>query len=632
MFISSAQLKHSLERLKDVHPFFGTSYLAFKRAKVPVGKTMNVVLAQIGDDIMTRYYKPSASHQGFYNPFDTSKPKQRWLAPRYSNTSLQRFTKDTFRDAVIHPEKSSEWGWKPAYVQALQRHLNNRRVPAFDLAVWLFRNENWPPDTTRAVVRDRLFSEFGISKPEVRALFDTSISSQPKIEWLSSVPVLEPELLSIIGRPPGSLPEEGAALRSLELHHIGPASNFHYEPAERLNIITGDNSLGKTFLLECIWWALTGEWIEHQVQPRASVGKRSPKIISAVTVGRDEARSVTSRYNWDKQSWERPTKREMLPGFVIYARYDGSFAIWDPARLHMPDEGVASANRPKAHLLFSRDQIWNGLVGVRSQSICNGLIRDWVLWQTGGDRYIQLYGALVASLRSLSETPDGLLEPGEPVRLPFDARDIPTVRMSYGEVPVVFASAGVQRIIALAYILVWAWHEHLANSSVLRREPQRRVVLMIDEVEAHLHPRWQRVIVPALMKVVSELASAVTPQVHLATHSPMILASAETIFDEELDDLHHLKQVGSDVLLEEIPFVKRGRSDWWLISDVFGLRHPRSLPAEQVIEKAKALQLSSNPTKDSVESTNAELIRVLAPDDEFWPRWRSFALAHTVKS
>ena len=138
-------------------------------------------------------------------------------------------------------------------------------------------------------------------------------------------------------------------------------------------------------------------------------------------------------------------------------------------------------------------------------------------------------------------------------------------------------------MIAMAYVLVWAWHEHLANSELIRRSPQRRVVLMVDEVEAHLHPRWQRVIVPALMKVVSHLSPVVTPQVHLATHSPMIMASAETVFDERIDDLHHLRQEGSDVILEELPFVRRGRSDWWLMSSAFGLRHPRSLPAERAI-------------------------------------------------
>jgi len=79
-------------------------------------------------------------------------------------------------------------------------------------------------------------------------------------------------------------------------------------------------------------------------------------------------------------------------------------------------------------------------------------------------------------------------------------------------VPVLLASAGVQRIVAVAYVLVWAWFEHLANSDTIRKSPQRRLVFLIDEVEAHLHPRWQRVIVPALTDVINLLSAEITPK------------------------------------------------------------------------------------------------------------------------
>jgi len=345
---------------------------------------------------------------------------------------------------------------------------------------------------------------------------------------------------------------------------------------------------------------------------------------------KSQAATVTSRYDWKRQRWERHATSAVLPGFVVYARHDGSFAVWDPTRLHLLD---GSSGKP--FVLLNRTQIWYGLPAneksERPQWLCNGLIRDWVAWQTGGERTAEVYKTFVASLRGLSPSDKEILEPGEPVRLAGDAQDYPTVRMPYGEVPVPHASAGVQRIMALAYVLVWAWREHLQNSAMLRTEPQRRMVLMIDEVEAHLHPRWQRIIVPALMRVVAELAGVVALQVHLATHSPMIMASAETVFDQDSDELHHLRQDGRRVILEELPFVKRGRSDWWLMHEAFGLAQARSLPAEQAIETAKRLQLNSSPTQSAVKAANERLVDALAPDDEFWPRWRAFAEKHGVE-
>jgi hypothetical protein len=106
------------------------------------------------------------------------------------------------------------------------------------------------------------------------------------------------------------------------------------------------------------------------------------------------------------------------------------------------------------------------------------------------------------------------------------------------------------------------------------------------------------------------------------------MASAEPIFDEAKDDLHHLKLRGKEVILEELKFVKRGKADLWLMSDVFGLEHARSLPAEQAIEDAKKLQLTEDPSIDSITDVNNRLIRYLAQDDEFWVRWRYFAKAH----
>ena len=42
------------------------------------------------------------------------------------------------------------------------------------------------------------------------------------------------------------------------------------------------------------------------------------------------------------------------------------------------------------------------------------------------------------------------------------------------------------------------------------------------------------------MEVVDVLSDDLVVQAHIATHSPLILASAETVFDRRQDALHHL--------------------------------------------------------------------------------------------
>ncbi len=82
---------------------------------------------------------------------------------------------------------------------------------------------------------------------------------------------------------------------------------------------------------------------------------------------------------------------------------------------------------------------------------------------------------------------------------------------------------------ALAYLLVWTWQEHLRACEIRGTKPAREVVFLIDEIEAHLHPQWQRRIVNALLDVMEALTEtrSVSVQMIATTHSPLVLASAE---------------------------------------------------------------------------------------------------------
>jgi len=49
-------------------------------------------------------------------------------------------------------------------------------------------------------------------------------------------------------------------LKSTKLHGVGPVRDLSASFGERLNVITGDNGLGKSFLLDVCFWSLTGTW------------------------------------------------------------------------------------------------------------------------------------------------------------------------------------------------------------------------------------------------------------------------------------------------------------------------------------------------------------------------------------
>ena len=133
----------------------------------------------------------------------------------------------------------------------------------------------------------------------------------------------------------------------------------------------------------------------------------------------------------------------------------------------------------------------------------------------------------------------------------------------------------------MAYLMVWAWQEHQVSAGLMKRRTEQRMVVLVDEVEAHLHPRWQRQLLRLWSSAVERLSPDISVQIVVSTHSPLVMASAETVFDEEQDALLHLQLVdGGSVLLEEIPFVKHGEVGRWLTSSAFDLRHARSRKPE----------------------------------------------------
>ena len=74
----------------------------------------------------------------------------------------------------------------------------------------------------------------------------------------------------------------------LKLQHIGPAPELEVEEfGPRLNLITGDNGLGKTFLLDACWYALTRTWADgNAFYPSPDVPKEPPPAIEYAVIGK----------------------------------------------------------------------------------------------------------------------------------------------------------------------------------------------------------------------------------------------------------------------------------------------------------------------------------------------------------
>lgn len=125
------------------------------------------------------------------------------------------------------------------------------------------------------------------------------------------------------------------------------------------------------------------------------------------------------------------------------------------------------------------------------------------------------------------------------------------------------------------------------------QEPlQREAVVMIDEIELHLHPRWQREVVPALLRTFPGC------QFILTTHSPQVLGSVPAESVRLLDQFNAF----------EAPAKTRGRDSTSILVDVMGMEeHPRETVArlESIAELLDQEDLSR--AKEEIENLAREL-------------------------
>lgn len=280
-------------------------------------------------------------------------------------------------------------------------------------------------------------------------------------------------------------------LEYLRLKNTGPAHEMEMEFAPRLNLLTGDNGLGKSFLLDTAWWALTRRWPREVNRsmtrglPARPIDPARPASIRFRLSAKSKPVESTVTYSQRTEDWPFKPGRPWNAGLVVYAHADGSFSVWDPAR------NLGPRRRPLGYV-FTEAEVWHGLwtdEDGQSVPVCNGLVRDWSSWIRAQDSNAS---AMAAALRALSPgEPEEIIRPSELQRLSVDdPLDYPSLETPYaGSVPILHASAGIRRACALAYMLTWAWSEHRIAAKQLGHEVAERVIMLFDEVESCRLPK-----------------------------------------------------------------------------------------------------------------------------------------------
>lgn len=166
------------------------------------------------------------------------------------------------------------------------------------------------------------------------------------------------------------------------------------------------------------------------------------------------------------------------------------------------------------------------------------------------------------------------------------------VQTHYGWVPMRALSLGYRSMIAWVVDLASRMFEAFPDSADPLAEP---AIALVDEIDLHLHPRWQREITAHLDRLFPNVQFIVT------AHSPLVVQGAG------VTNVAVLRRVDDHVEILNDPEEVRGwRVDQILTSDLFGLRSARPVEVENLLERQQELVLVDSPT----EAQQAELAEV----------------------
>jgi len=172
-----------------------------------------------------------------------------------------------------------------------------------------------------------------------------------------------------------------------------------------------------------------------------------------------------------------------------------------------------------------------------------------------------------------------------------------------GEVPLASLSVGYQTMFAWTVDLAWRMAEHHKDSPEPLREP---AIVLIDELDLHLHPKWQR-------RVRRDL-SAVFPQVQfiVTTHSPVL---AQTYLDT---NIQIVEREGDHAKIENAPKVVRS---WRLDQVSQSLLHDLDPYSPEIVDAFRVrreLLGKSNPTaaeRQALAEANAVVAGIPSEED-----------------
>lgn len=396
---------------------------------------------------------------------------------------------------------------------------------------------------------------------------------------------------------------ENFRIDSLEINEIGPFKHLKLDfPLKKeidkaeIHILTGENGTGKSTVLEALIYPLNSDitrqfiypenmfhiqnglvkkiW-NHKVDSRFSLKFSSLSSFSAYwSEGRwmiDHLRAYSILEYLNKGN--RLNNNELNIAFFAYSGYRKAEETSITGVQEITESPTANAHN--FHLSINPKNLIQWLVNVQTRELIakgKGDIQKATKYRSTIEIIEKALGEIIDSevKFDLEEEPLG-------VKIKVDGQTL-----NFDQLP-----DGLKSMVSWMGDLLMRMDrlKWVNDTPVL----ERNFILLLDEIEVHLHPAWQRKILPVVQKLFKNA------QIFISTHSPFVVGSVDGAWVHRFE-----KKDGYSVLAGEPILSEDAKSYDYILEEIFGIKERFGVEIERKLnefQEAKKAFLAS-PNED----------------------------------
>lgn len=368
-------------------------------------------------------------------------------------------------------------------------------------------------------------------------------------------------------------------ITKLEMSHFRGAQSLNLNLHERLNVLVGVNGSGKSSVLDAA--AILLSWMASSIKHAGTSGRpisefdiQNGKSTSNLGI---TCKSQGQYFSWNKvkirTGYSKGDAASVLIALSEVAKklqteisendenINLPLMVYYPVNRAVLDIPLRIRGKHSFSLLTAYDEALTGGAGFRAffewfrerEDLENEIRRDQhtLFQKTNAPFPDPQLEAVRHALEHLMPEFKDLTVRRSPLRMEVEknGKKLSVNQLSDGEKCLMAMVGDLARRMAIA---------NPARENPLEGEG----VVLIDEIDLHLHPKWQRMIVPRLVEVFPHC------QFIVSTHSPLVLTHVEP------ESLHMLKETEKGIVASQ-PAESYGKTVDRILEDLMGLKTTR---------------------------------------------------------